>query len=82
MTATCNVIARTQSEAKRAKQSRKNKNTRLLRRLAMTEGESQSVERNVKALTKEEQAKLTPAAVIEILKKGNQEFLLAISLRC
>ena len=38
-------------------------------------GENQRVEKNIKAFTKEEQARLTPAAVIEILKKGNQEFV-------
>ena len=37
-------------------------------------GENQRVEKNAKVLTKEEQARLTPAGVIEILKKGNQEF--------
>ena len=36
--------------------------------------ENQRVEQNAKALAKEEQARLTPAGVIEILKKGNQEF--------
>ena len=36
--------------------------------------ENQRVEKNAKALTKEEQARLTPSGVIEILKQGNQEF--------
>ena len=37
-------------------------------------GENQRVEKDAKALTKEEQARLTPAGVIEILKNGNQVF--------
>ena len=38
-------------------------------------GENQRVATNAKVLTQEEQARLTPAEVIEILKKGNQEFI-------